>query len=58
MEGGGADDHTIEEAANAAAQEVEPAGDIHASADFRRHLVRVLTRRALRRAIAQSGQRL
>jgi CO/xanthine dehydrogenase FAD-binding subunit len=58
MEGGGADDHTIEEAAKAAAQEVEPAGDIHASADFRRHLVHVLTRRALRRAIAQSGQRL
>jgi len=35
------------EAAEIAATEVSPAGDIHASTDFRRHLVRVLLQRAL-----------
>ena len=34
-----------------AAELVEPHADIHASADYRRHLTRVLTARALRRAI-------
>lgn len=43
------DDDTIEAAAVATADALDPPGDIHASADFRRHLARVLTRRALRR---------
>lgn len=38
---------TIEAAAARAAELVEPLGDPHASADFRRHLTAVLTRRAV-----------
>jgi CO/xanthine dehydrogenase FAD-binding subunit len=34
--------------------EIDPSSDIHASADFRRHLARVLTRRALEMAIARA----
>lgn len=37
-------------AETAAAADVDPSGDIHASADYRRHLVKVLTRRALKQA--------
>jgi carbon-monoxide dehydrogenase medium subunit len=37
-------------AAIAAEEEIDPAGDIHASAPFKRHLARVLTRRALAEA--------
>jgi CO/xanthine dehydrogenase FAD-binding subunit len=40
----------IAEVARAAAAGVDPEGDIHASADFRRHLSGVLTRRALTKA--------
>ncbi|HET9767674.1 MAG TPA: xanthine dehydrogenase family protein subunit M, partial [Thermoanaerobaculia bacterium] len=42
----------IAAAAAAAADEIEPRGDVHASAEFKRHLARVLTARALRRAFA------
>jgi len=47
--------HTVDEArlrdvAQAAASEIEPEGDLHASAEFRRHLSTVLTQRALRKA--------
>ncbi len=38
----------IDAAAEMAAAEADPSADIHASAEFRRHLVRVLTERALR----------
>jgi CO/xanthine dehydrogenase FAD-binding subunit len=38
-------------AAARAAELVAPDSDVHASADYRRHLTRVLTERALRRAI-------
>lgn len=37
-----------------AAAELEPEGDIHATADYRRHLARVLTVRALGRAAARA----
>lgn len=39
----------IAEAAEATAETLDPPGDIHASSAYRRHLVRVLTRRALER---------
>ena len=39
-------------AAEAAAANVDPTSDLHASADYRRDLVRAMTRRALERAIA------
>lgn len=38
----------IDIAAELAATEADPSSDLHASAEFRRHLVRVLTERALR----------
>ena len=48
----------IAEAADKASrEETDPTGDIHASADFKRHLVRVLTVRALRRASGRAGGR-
>ncbi len=40
----------VEEAARDAAVESEPGGDLHASAEYRRHLARVLAARALREA--------
>jgi carbon-monoxide dehydrogenase medium subunit len=48
-----------EEAIAAAAEkasrdEMDPTGDIHASSDFKRHLARVVTGRALRRAFARA----
>jgi aerobic carbon-monoxide dehydrogenase medium subunit len=47
----------IEAAARRAAELVEPDTDIHASAAYRRNLTRVLTGRALRRAVARMGGR-
>jgi carbon-monoxide dehydrogenase medium subunit len=44
-------------AASRARELVEPEADIHASADYRRHLAGVLTERALRSAHRQAGQR-
>lgn len=41
------DQRILEVARVAAEREVQPTGDIHASADFKRHLCRVLTHRAL-----------
>jgi carbon-monoxide dehydrogenase medium subunit len=35
-------------------QEIEPMGDIHATAEFKRHLARVLTRRALQQAFERA----
>ena len=48
---------SIEKAAELAADLVEPDSDVHASAAYRRNLTRVLTGRALRRAIARLGAR-
>ena len=38
----------------ASREEMDPTGDIHASADFKRHLARVLTGRALRLAVSRA----
>jgi carbon-monoxide dehydrogenase medium subunit len=38
----------------AASADIDPAGDIHATAEFRRHLANVLTRRALQDACARA----
>ncbi len=49
-------EQTLTEAAKIAAnQDIDPGGDIHASANFRRHLAQVLTERALRRAWARAA---
>lgn len=50
LERGGLSDDVIDEAAAKAADEVLPQTDLHGTADYRRHLTRVLTARALRRA--------
>ncbi|HXF63189.1 MAG TPA: xanthine dehydrogenase family protein subunit M [Caldilineaceae bacterium] len=45
-------------AAAAAEQDLDPPGDIHASAEFRRHLAKVLARRALVEAFTRAGAAL
>lgn len=48
-------DEVIAAAADkASSEEMDPLGDIHASAAFKRHLARVLTGRALRQALARA----
>ena len=47
-------DALFEKAGEAAAQECEPVGDIHASEEYRRHLVGVLTRRMAKAAFEQA----
>jgi carbon-monoxide dehydrogenase medium subunit len=54
LAGGRPDDALMNEAALLAAGEARPIDDLRASADFRRHLVEVLTRRALAGAIANA----
>jgi CO/xanthine dehydrogenase FAD-binding subunit len=49
------EEKVIEEAARDAAAESEPGGDLHASAEYRRHLARVLAARALRAAHERAG---
>jgi len=51
LEREGLSDAAVEAAARRAAELVDPPADIHASADYRRNLTRVLTARALHRAI-------
>lgn len=48
------DEVRLRAVAQAAAAEIEPDSDLHASAEFRRHLSAVLTQRALRRAAARA----
>lgn len=43
-----------EAAAKAAAEDVDPGGDIHCSVEFRRHLVEVVSRRALTQAFERA----
>jgi CO/xanthine dehydrogenase FAD-binding subunit len=50
----GLGDAAIEAAGARAAELVEPESDVHASADYRRQLTRVLTVRALKRARARA----
>jgi carbon-monoxide dehydrogenase medium subunit len=57
LERDGLSDAAIEAAARRAAELVEPDTDIHATAAYRRNLTRVLTGRALRRAVARMGSR-
>jgi len=51
LDGDGLSDSAIEAAARRASELVSPDSDIHASAEYRRHLTGVLTKRALRRAM-------
>jgi len=46
-------DQVLAQAAQKAAEGVEPLSDIHASAEYRAHLARVHTRRALQRAVSR-----
>ena len=52
LNGRAVEEATILAAAKAAAGEVDPPEDFHASAAYRRNLVAVLTERALKRAAA------
>jgi carbon-monoxide dehydrogenase medium subunit len=50
-----ADDAAIEAAAELAAASCEPADDVHASAEYRRRVAAVVTRRALARIGGEHG---
>lgn len=50
LRGGPLDGASIARAAEQAAEGTEPPGDLNATPDYKRHLARVLTRRALQRA--------
>ena len=55
LERDGLGEAAIEAAGRLASELVEPDSDIHASADYRRHLTGVLTTRAIKRALAKAG---
>jgi carbon-monoxide dehydrogenase medium subunit len=52
LRGGALDASTIASAAEQAAEGTDPPGDLNATPDYKRHLARVLTRRALEEAAA------
>jgi len=54
--GGPANEATFRAAGEVAAGQVDPGSDFHATGDYRRDLVRVLTRRALMRALDRCQQ--
>jgi carbon-monoxide dehydrogenase medium subunit len=54
LRGKNASDKIFTDAARYAAQGVEPLSDLHASADYRREMASVCTRRALKRAFART----
>jgi CO/xanthine dehydrogenase FAD-binding subunit len=43
-------------AMNAARNEIEPTGDIHATADYKRHLAFVLGKRAIQQAVSRARE--
>ena len=51
------EDKAIEDAADSAARETDPGGDLHATKEYRRHLARVLAARALRTAYENAAGR-
>ena len=53
--GGKLDDDLLEAAGVAASEEADPISDIHASEDYRRHLVKVLTMRMVKKAWEQAA---
>jgi len=55
LEGKALTPELIDRAAELAVQSARPISDQRGSADFRRHLVRVLTRRTLTAALARAG---
>jgi carbon-monoxide dehydrogenase medium subunit len=54
LQGKPADEKNIQEAARIASEEAEPADDLRGSVEYKRSLVRVLTARALKQAIARA----
>ena len=54
LQGKPADQKNIDEAARIAAEEAQPVEDLRGSVDYKRSLVRVLTARALQKAIARA----
>lgn len=56
LEGRHVDANLIDEAIGALRAELEPNSDLHASADYRRHLAGVLARRALSEAWTRAGK--
>jgi carbon-monoxide dehydrogenase medium subunit len=52
LRGGQLDNDSIAAAAEQAAQGTDPPGDLNATPDYKRHLARVLTRRALEEAVS------
>jgi carbon-monoxide dehydrogenase medium subunit len=52
LRGGGLDGEAVARAAEQAAEGTDPPEDLNASADYKRHLARVLCRRALEEAVA------
>ena len=52
LRGSRLDDTAIAAAAEQAAEGTDPPGDLNATSDYKRHLARVLTRRALQEAVS------
>jgi len=53
--GSDCDEKAVRAAADAAAAMVDPSSDVHGTADYRRRMVAVLTRRAIQEALAKKG---
>jgi carbon-monoxide dehydrogenase medium subunit len=55
LQGKRLDEGTVRQAAQLAAEESQPTADFRGSAEYKRDLVRVLTARALRKALERAG---